>query len=222
MTSPSIPAEPESLAALHERSARHFHALLTGLAEMGAELAGLYADQAKDQAYSGKPGAGPSPECAEAYNGVTRSIRQSVMLAQKLTAPTPAPKADDAAQRRVSLRKQIIRRVEDSLYRDTPKDKAESLHAELLERLEAPEFDDELGQRPVADIVNEIRADLGIMGADSLERWQRRTPADIAVLCARAAGPARVAGRSEAPMAAGASGEMDGARSRDETRIRGP
>jgi hypothetical protein len=217
MTSAPIPAEPESLAALHEQSARHLHAMLLGLAEMGVELAALYVQQAKDQIYAGSPGAGPSPECAAAYNGVTRSVRQSAMLAQKLLEPAPARKADDEAARKISQRKTIIRRIEDSLYRDAPEDQADTLHAELLERLEDPEFDDELGHRPTDEIVNEIRADLGILGSDSLDYWKRRTPADIAVLSARAAGRSAADQSSRA-----APDEPDAGRWPEDTRIRGP
>jgi hypothetical protein len=50
----------------------------------------------------------------------------------------------------------------------------------------------------VREIVNEIRADLGLLGADSLTRHKRRTPPDLAVLWARAVGLG--AGAGVAPM----------------------
>jgi hypothetical protein len=82
--------------------------MLVGLADGGAELAALYVQHAKDQAYSGKPGTGPAPEIATAYSDVSRSVRQTVMLAQKLTAP--APKPSEPAPDRIVIRKQIIRK----------------------------------------------------------------------------------------------------------------
>ncbi len=83
----------------------------------------------------------------------------------------------------------MIRKIEDNIYRDAPEGEGAKLHTEFLERLEAAEFDDELGQRPLHDIVNEIRADLGLHGKDSLYTFPRRTPADAAILCARATAP---------------------------------
>ncbi len=195
MDTPPTQPEPESLAVLHEQDARHLRALLIDMAEQGAVLAKLYVQQAQDQAYGAAPGQGPSPECAAAYNSVSRSVRRSVLLIQKLTEPAPAPKADRAAAEKVAARKQVIRQVEDAIYRDAPEEEAAELHAEFLERLEQPEFDDELGQRPETDIVNDIRADLGILGVDSEGHWMRRTPEDIAILSARAASPGQV-GRS--------------------------
>jgi hypothetical protein len=144
-------AEPESLATLHEQDARELRVLLLGLAKEGGEMATLYVNQAKDQAYDAKPGAGPAPSCADSYCDVARSVRQTVMLVQKLTAPAPLAKVEPD---RVAIRKQIIRRVEDNIERDAPEGEQERLHAEFLERLEAPEFDEELGTRPVQEIVN--------------------------------------------------------------------
>ena len=39
----------------------------------------------------------------------------------------------------------------------------------------------------MAQVIAEIRADLGLDTAPGMEFWKRRTPADVAVLCARAA-----------------------------------
>jgi hypothetical protein len=182
-------AEPESLAALHEQDARALRLLLLEMAQWGSVMAGLYAKQAQDQAESGEPGAGPSPACAAAYSSVTRSVRRTVLLIQKLTAPAPAAKAADPEPDKVSVRKQIIRQVEDAIHRNAPEGEEPALYAEFLERLEGAEFDDQIPQRPTLDIVNEICADLGVHGPDSLDQWMRRTPADIAALYALAAAP---------------------------------
>jgi hypothetical protein len=125
-----------------------------------------------------------------AYNGVTRSIRRSMLLAQKFTEPAKAPVSDEAAQKRIATRKAIIRRVEDTIHREAKAAEAADLHAELLERIESPDFDGDLTQRPAAEIIKDLCADLGL-GPDSLHWWKRRTPQDIAILCARAAAPCR-------------------------------
>jgi hypothetical protein len=58
----------------------------------------------------------------------------------------------------VALRKQIIRRVEDAIAKDAPEEEAERLHAEILEQMEGAEFEEELGTRPVQEIVIAVTA----------------------------------------------------------------
>ena len=70
---------------------------------------------------------------------------------------------------------------------DTPT--AEALTAELHERLDGPDLDSDITSRPIADIVAELCRDLGIAPPAGPHPWLRRTPADIAALCARAAAP---------------------------------
>jgi hypothetical protein len=94
----------------------------------------------------------------------------------------------DAGSNRISARRRIIRAVEDAIQRDAPDDEADSLHAEFLERLDAPDIEDDIADRPVAEIIADICHDLGLAPFPALRLWKRRTPADIALLCARAAG----------------------------------
>jgi hypothetical protein len=116
-----------------------------------------------------------------------------MLLAQKFTDPAAARSADNAVQTRITARKLIIRQVEDCIHQNAPAAEAGDLQAEFLDRLEGPEFDDDLSKRPIEDIINEIRADLGLGlgGALGRSRWKRRTPEDIAILCQRAAAPCR-------------------------------
>ena len=67
--------------------------------------------------------------------------------------------------------------------------RAERLRAELVERLDSPELEEEIGQRPIEDIVTEIRRDLGLEAMMGCNPWKRRAPAEIAALHARAAQP---------------------------------
>ncbi len=87
------------------------------------------------------------------------------------------------------MRKQIIREVEDTIQRRTDGAEAEALHAELYERLDDPDLDDDLDQQPVAEIINSICRDLGIEHFPGTHPWKRRRPADVRALCARAAAP---------------------------------
>ena len=122
--------------------------------------------------------------------------------------PAPAPAANTllnlaAAFDRTAARKRILRVVEDTIGRtanDGP-DTPDALRAELRDRLDAPDLEDDIATRPVADIIQEICRDLGLAAHPGTQPFQRRTPADVARLCARAA----------APKAAGPHGPASGA-----------
>ena len=54
-------------------------------------------------------------------------------------------------------------------------------------RLDRPGLERDLASRPVADIIADLCRDLGVEPKPVIFRWKRRTPDDIAALCARAA-----------------------------------
>ena len=62
------------------------------------------------------------------------------------------------------------------------------LEAELRERMDAPDLEDDIAGRSVADIVADICRDLGIAASPGSHPWKRRTPGDLTELFARAAG----------------------------------
>ena len=134
---------------------------------------------------------GATTEAANAYDKLGRCLRHSIMLVQRLDDPAPARPAQPLA----APRRQFLRKVEDVIHRQVPEPRErERLQAELLERLAMPELDDDIESRPVADIVDEHCRDLGIAARPPGTRPdKRRTPADIALLCARAAQPPRSA-----------------------------
>ncbi len=121
------------------------------------------------------PAAAPS---AIDFDRVARCVRFSILLVQHLDAP---------ARQRSAARRQIIRAVEDTIQRHDDPHECETLHAEFVERLEGPEFGDELDNRPAADIIADICRDLGLAAMPGTHPWKRRTPADIAILRTRAA-----------------------------------
>ncbi len=194
---------------------RYYTRVLHELIDVGVEIARTLPAQARAQAADGahaEPGAAtaapgrdepkddtpPAPtDIALAYDRITRAVRRTILLARKLTEPAPAPDtaaAQAAARHRVASRKRIIREVEDAIGRATQGSathtRAETLHAELLDRLDGPDLDEDIGHRPAADIVADICRDLGIAAAYGANPWRRRTPTDIEILCARAAAPA--------------------------------
>jgi hypothetical protein len=187
-------ARPENESDLHAQDALYYRDILHRILAVGADMMEMVQTEAKARIKDAVPGATPAADAAIAYDRIARSMRRTILLARKVAEPVKAPDAR-AAPDRVAARKQIIRKIEDAIYRDGPEDAAESLKAEFLERLDAPEFEDDLGQRPIGEIIDEICRDLGIAGQIGLNFWKRRTPEDVAWLSAYAARP-----RGAAPM----------------------
>ncbi len=150
--------------------------VLSDLIDMGREMAAILCHQIRSQT--------DDPEAAQAtvsaFSTLARTIRRTVMLHEKLGEPKK-PRRNS-----VAARKKIIRDVEDAIEHKAPPDEQEALHAELLERLDRPDLEEEIAERPIADIVTDITRDLGLAGLYDGHPWKRRIPHDIAILNARA------------------------------------
>ncbi len=190
-----------------------FARLLHDTAQAGAAPAAAATPPAAPQAAGAPPAAAPpapAPHAvaadpatlaslAGAFAQAARAVRRCIMLAQTLNQPAkPAP---DPTGHRVAARKRILRETEDSIGRgyNPDSDAAEALRAELHERLDAPDLDADILTRPVADIITEIRRDLGLDANPGTRPFQRRTPADVALLNARAAAPCGIRQPGPAP-----------------------
>ena len=210
---------PDAQAA----SALRHHQVLDGLVNMGADFARLLHSQAlleeQPAPQAGQPSVThptPAPAAslapatlvslAIAFGAISRSVRRCIMLAQILANPKPPAPANDPARHRTAARKRIIREVEDAIHRTANEGaSAECLTAELRERLDAPDLEDDISSRPVADIIKELCRDLGLFSAPTDPQWKRRTPAGIEQLCARAAQPSRPRHPSPMPQDPGPS-----------------
>ena len=120
-------------------------------------------------------------EASKAFERVSRGTRRAIMLARKLAEPP----------RRTAARKRIIRDVEDVIQRDADDDEGETLHAELMDRLDSPDLEDDIDSLPVEAIITDILRDFGLAHLPGTHPWKRRTPDDVAELNTRAAAPAR-------------------------------
>ncbi len=163
-------------------------AVLDRMMEIGVDLLDMVHQEAKALVEATQTDALPHPaptdDLSLAYERITRSVRRNIMLAKKLAEPSPA-----AAPNNIAARKRIIREVEDAIEGNaTDQGEAETLQAELLDRLDSPDLEDEIAHRTIPEIVTDMCRDLGIAGLYGHHPWRRRTPHDIAVLCARAAG----------------------------------
>ncbi len=191
----STPPNPTTPTQAGEHT-DYYRTILHRLIDIGASIAGVLEHQATAQPQPTAPDH-PSPpppptpgDIAAAYERISRAVRRSITLARHLDEPpgkaaASAPQAPD----RTAARKTIIRVVEDEIDRVCGDDAA-AVHAELRERLDAPDLDDDLRHLPVQDIIARICRDLGIAEDFGLNLWKRRTPEDLAELAARAAQPA--------------------------------
>ncbi len=198
---PSRP-EPADPAAQPDEDAQHYRQMLYELAEIGMDIARTLHRQATQPAAApdSAPAEAPQPDPTVAFDRIARAVLRTIALARTLTDPAQPNPAAQAGQRRLAARKQVIRAVEDTIHRAAHEgDRAESLIAELRDRLDDPDLDWDLANRPIPDIIADIRRDLGLASAPGDNAWRRRTPADLRDLNARAAAPSRRSGPVTAP-----------------------
>ena len=212
-STPSRP-DPADRASQRDEDAQYYRQVLHELIEIGTDLArtlhrqaALESNAEPDAAPAAAQAPAPTPDPTIAFDRIARTLRRTIALARKLTDPTPPrPKdlaaerrAEHASERRLAARKQIIREVEDTIQRRSNGAEAEALHAEFYERLDDPDLDDDLDQRPVAEIIKDICRDFGIEHFPGTHPWKRRTPQDVRDLCARAARPSLAQPRTAQP-----------------------
>ena len=194
------PGQPAADEQQHRQALRdlidtgtHFARLLREKADAQAAQDAAPAPPAADAPPAPAPGtltADPLVSLAGAFDRIARAVRRCILLARSLDQP--AAPAQDPSQHRAAARKRILREVEDTIQRPSgnlERDGAEALHAELRERMDAPDLEDDIAGRPAADIIAEICRDLGLDAHPGTRPWKRRTPADIQQLCARAGAP---------------------------------
>ena len=123
---------------------------------------------------------------AAAFDRAARTVRRTANLARHIDdpiKPSGEPGPDHTAARR-----DIIRAVEDTIQEKASGERAEALRAELFERMDCLDIDEEIDrQTRLLDVINMIRKDLGLPKLAGIHDYKRRTPEDVAELCARAA-----------------------------------
>ena len=220
MSAQAIPAESDNDPGPrgptpYAADTQGYHQVLQDLITMGADLARLLHGQATAHAaqqaapYPAQHPADPHPTPPSealitltlAFDRIARAVRRSILLARSLASPIqPAP---DPARHRAATRRRIIREVEDAIQRTASaandgRDDPQTLQAELRDRLDTPDLDDDIATRPTADIISEICRDLGLAAPPGgAHPWKRRTSHDIAHLCTAAAAPSST--RNPAP-----------------------
>ena len=176
----------QPLPATPEEDDAYYRAVLLDLIDRGADLARRIHENATlaEATPENSLNIGSIVDPTAAFDRITRAVRRTIALARNI-AKGPA-----ARQERTGARQKLIRGVEDAIHRKRRESDAESLHAELRERLEDPELEFDLHGRPTQEIIEEICRDLGIaVQPGGTDMWKRRTPQDISALRARAAQP---------------------------------
>ena len=188
--------------------AHGYREILHDLISMGTDFARLLHSQAQAAQPAAAPvshatDAQPAPapdtliSLSAAFDRIARAIRRSILLARSLAEPLQL--TQDPAGHRIAARKRIIREVEDAIQRTPDPTDAKVLQAELRDRFDAPDLDDDIGTRPVSDIITELCRDLGLATLPGAHPWKRRTPEDIRQLCAQAAAPTPIRQPGAAP-----------------------
>ncbi len=97
---------------------------------------------------------------ARAFDRVSRSVRRTVALIQRMQSGWPSASAAD--NRQAMLRRQVAHGVAEVIRRESDGEAAERLFDDLAERLEDPELAAEIGVLPEQDVVRRICRDLGL------------------------------------------------------------
>ena len=190
---PTNPAQlPQETKSTQEaQEAEYYRHVLHIVIDINVNLARVLNLQVQAHAEPDSPDAPPLRELIEvaaSLNDTSRTIRKCILVARKAAEPIKA--APDPEQRRIAAKQRIIRQVEDKIHRHAFDEReGESLNAELQERLDRPDLDDEIDNRPVAEIIADLCRDFGLEAVPGNDPWKRRTPEDIEILVARAAAP---------------------------------
>ena len=167
-------------------------AALEELRDLGMEMARFIVARAKADAEDGV-----DADRTPAFERINRGVRRAIFLLQYIARDAARDDARSEADARTQIRarQQIIRDVEDATV-NRPKPERDALAAELCERLDDPDFTDDLAGMTIAQASQLIRNDFGL---GKIFTHKRRTPADVKSLAARARHSAHAAALPEQP-----------------------
>ena len=179
---------PMTTPTTNIEDAAYYKRVLHDLIDIGADLARIVHDQAKQQAArqteaatAALPPIPPAndrlPDPTIAFDRIARAVRRTILLAQHLEKPAAERNPN---RHRIAARKRILRKVEDTIRREAQPGDRPALQAELLDRLDAPDLEDDIDTTPLEEIITDICRDLHL--AFNPQTWPRRTPQDIATL----------------------------------------
>jgi len=187
---PGFASAPTNLADQQAQDAQYLRRVLLELIEMGTDIARQVHRQSQAPAPQPPAEQNISPSQLEhttiAFDRITRTIRRTAVLFRKLSEPVKAPRF--GAHHNIAARRRNIRVVDDNFQRDRAEDDlAKCTDAELQDRLDALDLEDDPADRPIADIITDICHGLGIAQLPDAHPQKQRIVADLAILARRAA-----------------------------------
>ena len=169
----------------------HSLTLLSELMDKAADVARVVHRQAMESTCRSPLGSADgikaAADSASAFDCIARAVRRTIAMARVVAEPLKVRAPGLATEQRVAARKRIIRAVDDSID-DVEGPEQEVLRSEFRERLDAPELDEEIGNRPVGEIIADILRDLGRAG-DARNPAMRRVPSEARAIGLVAAVP---------------------------------
>ena len=181
-TDPHDPGQQAEDAQLYRHVLHDLISIGTDLARLLHQDAIAHAMQQAQAIHTAPPA---TPGIAIAFDRTARAVRRCIALARSLAHPVPPPRP---AQHPAPARPRTLRAVQDAPGSDISgdNDAPEGLRPEPRERPDAPDPDDSLAGRPVAEIIASICRDLGLDSPPDANSWERRTREDTAQLRAHA------------------------------------
>ena len=178
------PSQPAALAdGIGDADVARYLAVLHELLDIGTAIARTVHREMLAEAASWRPGKPAGRNYVAAFDVISRAIRRTIMLSMKLAELRAAARA--VPERKAAP---VLRVVADEAG------EAARPRAETRERLDRPDWNERLEDRPVGEIIDGIRRDLGLAPVAQPLALMLCTPNEVAALRARAA-----AAREQAP-----------------------
>jgi hypothetical protein len=176
MSSPPPDPEPTSPAA----DTAYYRGVLHRIIDCGVTLLQVLEEQATHPVCPE-----PMVDAAAGFERIARTIRRTIALARTLDQPVVVR----AASPHRAARTRIRREVEDAIGQDLDGAEAAESREDLRERMDRPEFENELADRPIEEIIAELCRDLAVGAAGGVQRRRPEAPGDKGAGRADPAGP---------------------------------
>jgi len=190
---PSSSPDLESRAALREQDAGRSRVMFLRMADLGAEMAEIIVQRAREEAATPVTTPTKLPELATAYDRVTRSLRRTALIIERYTAPPPAARTPtaprpDSARRPMPDEEELSDEYVANMSNEELEERLEAL--DRLEGLEGVEDDDaEFAGMTHEEIVLAILKDPDGSGRSAAERAAGTMRANPGITPARAGLP---------------------------------